>query len=153
MSADLAPRFLARLIDGIILWVVLLVLIVPIAFAIFSGGVGSAFGGGFSTGGLVAGVIWAAIIIGYFAFMESSRGQTVGKMVMKLKTEGPNGGNPTFEEAAKRSIWYALGIIPIIGVLAELAAIIYIAVTINQSPTNTGWHDTFAGGTRVVKID
>jgi hypothetical protein len=36
--------------------------------------------------------------------------------------------------------------------LAELAAAIYIAVTISQSPTNTGWHDTFAGGTRVVTV-
>jgi len=29
--------------------------------------------------------------------------------------------------------------------------VIYIAITISQSDTNTGWHDTFAGGTRVIK--
>ena len=34
---------------------------------------------------------------------------------------------------------------------AQLAAAIYIAVTINSSPTRTGWHDQFAGGTRVVR--
>lgn len=154
VGADLGVRFLARLIDGILLWIVMLVVIVPITFAIFSGGSGfaSAFGGTFSAGGLIAGAIWAAIIIGYFAFLESSRGQTVGKMVMKLKTEGPNGENPTLEEAIKRNLFYALGIIPIIGGLAELGAIIYISITINSSPTHTGWHDTYAGGTRVVKI-
>lgn len=156
VAADLVPRFLARLIDGLILWVVMIVIIVPIAFAIISSGgsnIGTAFGGGFSTAGLIAGIIWAAIIIGYFTYLESSRGQSVGKMIMKLKTEGPNGGNPTVEEAFKRNSWYALGIIPIIGGLAELGVVIYIAVTISQSATNTGWHDTFAGGTRVIKID
>lgn len=149
-SADLGPRFLARLIDFALLWVAYLVVIVPIVVvAIFSGSYGAAIGG-FSLGGIVAGIIWAAVVVGYFAGMESSRGQTVGKMAMKLKTEGSDGGNPSLEMAIKRNIWIALNIIPIIGGLAELGAAIYIAVTINQSPTNTGWHDTFAGGTRVV---
>lgn len=149
-SADVGPRFLARLIDFALLWVIYMVVIVPIVvIAIFSGSYGGAIGG-LGVGGFVAGVLLAAIIVGYFAVMESSRGQTVGKMVMKLKTEGPDGGNPSLEMAIKRNIWIALGIIPFIGGLAELAAAIYIAVTISQSPTNTGWHDTFAGGTRVV---
>ncbi len=112
---------------------------------------GSAFGG-FSPGGFVGGAIWAAVTVAYFAMMESSRGQAVGKMMMKLKTLGPDGENPSLEMAVKRNIWYALSIVPVLGVLAQLAATIYIAVTISQSVTNTGWHDTFAGGTRVVKI-
>lgn len=154
VAADLGPRFLARVIDGVLLWVVFLVIIVPIVVvALFSGsfGFGAAFGGGFTTGGFVAGIVWAAIVIGYFALMESTRGQTVGKMVMKLKTQGPDGENPSLEMAIKRNIWLALSIIPIIGGLAQLGAVIYIAVTISQSPTHTGWHDTFAGGTRVIK--
>ncbi len=153
VAADLGPRALARLIDGVLLWVVFMVIIVPIVVvALFSGsfGFGAAFGS-FSTGGFVAGIVWAAIVVGYFALMESSRGQTVGKMVMKLKTQGPDGENPSLEMAIKRNIWLALGIIPIIGGLAELGAVIYIAVTISQSPTHTGWHDTFAGGTRVIE--
>jgi len=155
VAADLMPRFLARLIDGMILWLVFVVIIVPIVVvAAFSGsgGIGSTFGG-FSTGGLVAGIIWAAATVGYFAVMESSRGQTVGKMLMKLKTQGPDGENPSLEMAVKRNIWNALNIIPILGALAQLGATIYIAITISQSGTNTGWHDTFAGGTRVIKID
>jgi len=149
-AADLGPRFLARLIDFALLWAVYMVVVVPIVvIAIFSGSYGSAIGG-FGIGGFVAGVLLAAIVVGYFAVMESSRGQTIGKMVMKLKTEGPDGGNPSLEMAIKRNLWIALGVIPLIGGLAELAAAIYIAVTISQSPTHTGWHDTFAGGTRVV---
>ncbi len=153
VAADLGPRALARLIDGVLLWVVFMVIIVPIVVvALFSGsfGFGAAFGS-FSTGGFVAGFVWAAIVVGYFALMESSRGQTVGKMVMKLKTQGPDGENPSLEMAIKRNLWLALGIIPIIGGLAELGAVIYIAVTISQSPTHTGWHDIFAGGTRVIE--
>lgn len=149
-SADLGKRFLARLIDFAILWVVYMVLIVPIVvIAIFSGSYGGAFGG-LNIGGFIAALLLAAITVGYFAVMESSFGQTLGKMVIKIKTEGPDGGNPSLEMAIKRNIWIALGIIPVIGGLAELAAAIYIAVTISQSPTHTGWHDTFAGGTRVI---
>jgi len=154
VSADLGSRFLARLIDSILLAVVFMVVIVPIFIvAIFSGSAGfsGVFGGGLGFANIIGAIIWAAAIIGYFALLESSRGQTIGKMVMKLKTVGPDGENPSFEMAAKRNAWYALGIIPILGGLAQLAAVIYIAVTISKSETNTGWHDTFAGGTRVIK--
>ena len=49
-----------------------------------------------------------------------------------------------------------LGIIPfiggLIGALAELVAVIVIAVGIsNNTATRQAWHDNFAGGTRVVK--
>jgi len=153
VSADIGPRFLARLIDGVLLGVVYVVIIVPIIIvAIFSeaSGVGSAFGG-FSAGAFFGAVVFAAVAIGYFALMESSRGQTVGKMLMKLKTQGPDGANPSLNMAIKRNLWYALSIVPVIGGFAELGIVIYIAVTISQSATNTGWHDTFAGGTRVIK--
>lgn len=153
VGADLMPRFLARLIDGLLLGFVMFVIIVPVVFVSilgFSGGFGAFSGIGF--GAIMISLIFAAIVIGYFAYLESSRGQTVGKMVMKLKTVGPDGGNPTFEQAAKRSGFYAISIIPIIGGLLELAAVIYIAYTINESPTHVGWHDEFAGGTKVIKV-
>lgn len=145
-NADLGTRFLARLIDSILLGVAFAILAAPF-------GVG-AFGLGFDFGFSVFwyGLLTAAISIGYFALMESNMGQTVGKMALKLRTEGPSGEKPTLEEAIKRNAFYALGVIPILGGLAQLAAVIGIAVTIGNSPTNTGWHDDFAGGTRVVKL-
>ncbi|MDK1017112.1 MAG: RDD family protein [Actinomycetota bacterium] len=154
VGAELLPRFLARLIDSVLLGIVFFVVIVPIFIvAIFGAATGvGGFGGGFGVAGLLTGILFAAIVVGYFALMESMRGQTVGKMIMKLKTQGPDGENPSLEMAIKRNIWYALGIIPVIGSIAQLGAVIYIAFTINQSETNTGWHDEFAGGTRVVKI-
>lgn len=124
--------------------------VVAAAFTDVGSGLGSFFGG-FGTGSLVTAVVTAAITIGYFALMESQMGQTVGKMLLGLRTEGPDGNKPSLEHAFKRNAWYALAIVPWIGGLAQLAATIYIAVTINNSPDRIGWHDTFAGGTRVVK--
>ena len=151
--ADLGTRILARLIDSVILWFAIFVILVPLFIALsVLGSVSGVFGGGFSFGSLIFGIIIAALVVGYFALMESQRGQTVGKMLLGLQTQGPGGGNPSMEEAVKRNAWNALNIIPILGGLLQLAAAIYIMVTINQSPTNTGWHDEFAGGTKVIKI-
>jgi uncharacterized RDD family membrane protein YckC len=145
---------LARLIDHILLAIVTSVIIVPLLIAsAFSGvgaGAGFGFGFDFGVGSLIASIVTAILTIAYFALMESNMGQTVGKMAMSLRTEGPGGGKPTLEQAVKRNAWYALAIIPFIGGLAQLAIIIYIAVTISQSVAKVGWHDTFAGGTRVV---
>ena len=151
--ADLGPRFLARLIDHILLGIVTAVIIVPlvVAAAFANAGNGFGFNTRFSVGSLISAIVTAAITIGYFSLMESNMGQTVGKMLIGLRTEGPDGNKPTLEQALKRNAWYALAIVPFLGGLAQLAMTIYIAVTINNSATRTGWHDAFAGGTRVIK--
>lgn len=152
--AELIDRFLAKLIDGVIMFGVNMVLVVFIvAGTIFSSGSSR-----FLTG-LVTSVITTLIYLGYLAYMEHSQGKTVGKMVMKLRVIGPNGGNPTLEEAVKRNIWAAFslaGIVPIVGSIlgsiAQLIAVVMIAVGINNDTVNRqAWHDQFAGGTRVVK--
>ena len=158
--ADLLNRFLARLIDFIVLGVVNAIIDAIIVVGIF-GLNGGTFGLGMGSGyaaGVVTSVIAAALYLGYFAVMESRTGQTLGKMVLKLRTEGPDGGPPSMEVAVRRNFWVALGILGIIpfiggliGALAQLVIVIVIAVTINNSPTRQGWHDTFAGGTRVVR--
>jgi uncharacterized RDD family membrane protein YckC len=157
---ELLDRFLARLIDGILLGIVgYVIATVLIAGAIMGAGNGIAGQGmGFAASAVVS-VVTTLIYLGYFAFMESSRGQTVGKMLMKLKTVGPTGVNPTLEQAIRRNIFMAtslLGIIPVLGFLAGplgLIAAILIAVGINGDTVNRqAWHDHFAGGTRVLKI-
>lgn len=144
-GAGVGIRFVARLLDGILLAVVS-----GIVGAII--GVGTPGVAGFDIGVFVYGIVWAAVVVGYFALMESSRGQTVGKMITRLRTVGPTGGNPTLEEAIRRNAWYALSIIPFLGGLATIGVAIYIAVTISQSAMNIGWHDEFAGGTRVMAV-
>jgi len=150
---ELLDRFVARLIDGVVVGVVyVIVAIVLIAGVVLSSG--SSYLVNFVTA-----VVLAALQLGYFVFMETTRGQTIGKMVMKLRVVGPHGGNPTVEESVRRNIWLAAGlasIVPIVGGLvggvASLVAIIMIAVGINSDTVNRqAWHDKFAGGTRVIK--
>ena len=160
--AELLMRFLARLIDFILLGIVngIIGAILIVGALGLNGGGSFGYGTGSSfAAGAISAVISAAITLAYFTLMESRTGQTVGKMLLKLRTQGPDGQHPTTEEALRRNAWTAigiLGVIPVIGSviggLLSLAAVIYIAVTINSSPTKQGWHDGFAGGTQVIKI-
>ena len=154
---ELLDRFLARLIDGLILGVAYGIL-TAIFTPIFIAGVRS--WGEVLVFSAVVSIIWVALAIGYFAYMESSRGQSLGKMALKLQVFGPNGGHPTMEEAVRRNSFYAINLIQIIpfigwivGGLAGLAAVIMIAVGIsNDTVRRQGWHDKFAGGTYVLKM-
>jgi uncharacterized RDD family membrane protein YckC len=159
--AELLDRFVARLIDFVLLFVVNNVVTAVIVVGVImgeSGGTGLGMGGSFAVSAVTA-VLSTIIYLGYFGFMESSRGQTVGKMIMKLHTVGPQGGNPTMEQALRRNIWTGfgiLGIVPVLGgivaAIGELVAVIMIAVGINKDAANRqAWHDEFAGGTRVIK--
>jgi uncharacterized RDD family membrane protein YckC len=159
--ADLLIRFLARLIDGIIVGIVVQIVDRILLQGIF--GMNASSGYSFDLGDVylysaVSGVIGALLYLGYFVLMESRNGQTVGKMLLKLRTVGPGGAMPTTQEAFRRNFWVGLGVLAIIpfggvlGGLAEFVIVIVIAVTISQSPTKQGWHDNLAGGTQVLKV-
>lgn len=152
---ELQNRAIARVIDHIIVGVIMMIAYF-VFLAIFATGITTSFGEYFIVWTLT-GLVAAAIGLAYFAFLESNRGQTVGKMVMKLRTYGPDGvSNPTMEQALKRNAYvglYALAIIPCIGWFIMPAAAVYIAVTLNKDvPNHQGWHDRFAGGTQVKQI-
>jgi uncharacterized RDD family membrane protein YckC len=155
---ELLDRFLARLIDGLIIGVV---------YGILSGILQAVFLQGFvySTSEwllywIVLTLIWVPLALGYFAFFDSTRGQTLGKMALKLQVYGPGGGHPTIEQSIRRNIFYAfqvVAIVPILGGLvagvAGLVAVIMIAVQINNDTVRRqAWHDHFAGGTYVLKM-
>ena len=156
---ELVERFLARLIDGVLLGIVF-----GICQAIFTGifisGINTSVGE-YLLAWIFISVIIVVVSLGYFAFFESSQGATLGKQLLKLKVVGPDGtSNPTMEEAIRRNIFYAIQlvyIVPIVGwifgPIAMLVAVIMIAVGINNDTVaRQGWHDKFAGGTRVLKI-
>lgn len=157
---ELLDRFLARFIDFVLLAVVNGIIVAAIIIGVVMGESGGFYGTGSVASDIVAAVVSTAIYLAYFGYLESSRGQTVGKMVMKLRTVGPSGGNPTMEEALRRNIWVGfgiLGVVPVVGAavgaLAQLAAVIMIALGINKDTVSRqAWHDNFAGGTRVVKV-
>jgi hypothetical protein len=72
-------------------------------------------------------------------------------MVMRIETQGLDGGRPSLEMAINRNLWNARAIVPVVGGLLEVGAVVDIVITIGQSPTRTGWHDRFAGGTHLIQ--
>ena len=134
----LGERWLARLIDGILVWIVA----VPLGWFL-----------GDSSRFLVTGLFTGALMFIYFVAMELSQGRTVGKKLLGLSVRGAGGApKPNFKESAIRNSWTLLPVIPFfIGGVLGIIAIIVIAVTINNSPTKQGKHDELAGGTQVVK--
>jgi uncharacterized RDD family membrane protein YckC len=162
--ADLGRRFVARLVDFILVGVVTGILGGIVAAGMLAGSHANIFNtwgvgrGPSYAASAVSSVISAVISLGYFTLMESNRGQTLGKMLMKLQTRGPSGDRPTLEQALKRNAFTAipiLGVLPIVGALSgllSLVALITIAVTIQRNTaTRHGWHDDFAG-TTVVRV-
>jgi uncharacterized RDD family membrane protein YckC len=133
----LALRFAARLIDGIIVNVVAFLL----AFAIDA--VSNVW---------VTGLFSGLLMFIYFVAFEITQGWTPGKKLLGLSVHGPGGApKPTAQQSAIRNVWTLLNIVPFVGGLLTLVAVIVIAVTINSSPTKQGKHDELAGGTQVVK--
>lgn len=139
------PRFGAKIID----YLVLLIPIFIISLIVGGDGTGavSAIGGR----QILASMITTLLIYAYFVYLESTRGQTVGKMALGYKVIGPDGNVPATDVAARRNAYLLLGLIPILGGLAQFVLVIVIAVTINNDPFKRGWHDNFAGGTAVVR--
>lgn len=160
-AATLGVRAAARLIDFVLVAIVnALVVGVVVVGALLgqSGGLVMGAGGSGLLAGALGAVLGAAINLTYFAGLESRGGQTVGKMVLGLRTVDAAGRTPSLEAAIRRNIWVAFGVagvVPIVGGLvgglAQLVAVVVIAVGIADAQSDgRGWHDRFAGGTIVV---
>ncbi len=136
-TASLGVRIGARLLDWLIVYIPLFIIFLVV-------GVGAAFGG-FGVEGWISGAIFAVLWFGYFVWFESNQGATIGKKLLNLRVVTADGSNPTMEQAAKRNVWMLFGIVPFVGGLLSLAAVIIIIVTISSNPDNRGYHDNFAG--------
>jgi uncharacterized RDD family membrane protein YckC len=133
----LVIRFGARFIDGVIVHIVwfVLVLVTDTLSSLWVTGLFSGF-----------------LTFLYFVAFESTQGWTPGKRLLGLSVRGPGGApKPDLQQAAIRNVWTLLNIVPFIGGLLTIIAVVIIAVTINSSPTKQGKHDELAGGTQVVK--
>ncbi|MCF6388524.1 RDD family protein [Mycobacterium sp. MBM] len=133
----LLMRWLARIIDGILIGIVAFVL------AFFTDTLSNVW---------VTGLFTGALTFVYFVAFETTQGWTPGKKVLGLSVHGPGGaGKPSLQQSAVRNAFTLLPIIPFVGGLLGVIAILVIAVTINSSPTKQGKHDELAGGTQVLK--
>ena len=134
----LGSRWGARVIDG------LLVFIVSIFLSFF-----------FESDSriLVTGLFTGLLAFVYFTLFETTQGRTPGKMLLGLSVRGAGGAaKPNFKQSAIRNAFTLLPISPFgIGGFLGFVAMVWIAMTINSSPTKQGKHDELAGGTQVVK--
>jgi uncharacterized RDD family membrane protein YckC len=135
----LIGRFVARLLDAVIVGI-------PVSIVLAMAGLpAQTFGlGGVEawTAGAVTAVLWFAYYVG---FESSSGGATLGKRIMRARVVTADGGSPSVQAAAIRNLWLLFGLIPLVGGIAQLIAVIVIAVTISSSPEHRGKHDEFAG--------
>lgn len=133
----LGARFLARLIDGVI------VSIVGVILAFFTDTLSNIW---------VTGLFSGLLTFIYFLVFEITQGWTPGKKLLGLRVLGPGGApKPDAKQSAIRNAFTLLAIVPYFGGLLAVIAYIVIAVTISNSPTKQGKHDDFAGGTQVIK--
>lgn len=134
----LGVRWGARVIDGILVTIVAWLLA-----SLFNA----------SSSILVTGLFTGLLMFGYFVALEVTQGRTLGKIMLGLSVHGPGGApKPDLKQSAIRNSWTLLPIVPIVGGLLGVIAIIWIAVSISSSPTKQGKHDELAGGTQVVKV-
>lgn len=127
---SLPKRFLARVLDGIIIGIPLGLLLI--------------FGLGLAADGIAYAILTAVANLAYFMFLESSQGATLGKRILGMSVVGTGGGTLSPERSFRRNWWLLLGIVPVIGPLASLGVTIYIAVTIAGDERNQGFHDKLA---------
>jgi len=134
---SLGVRFLARVIDGILVGIVAMIL---------------AFVFDVESNILVTGLFSGLLMFAYFVGTEVSQGASLGKKMLGLSVRGAGGAaKPDLKQSAIRNSFTLLPIVPYIGGLLAFIAYVVIAVTINSSPTKQGKHDELAGGTQVVK--
>ncbi|MBX7433166.1 RDD family protein [Mycobacterium sp. Y57] len=132
----LGRRFFARAIDGIIVGIVGSIIVYLI---------------GAMSNYWITGLFTGLLTFVYFIAFEVTQGWTPAKKLLGLSVHGPAGAaKPDLKQSAIRNSWTLLPIIPFVGGLLGVIAIIIIAVTINSSPTKQGKHDELAGGTQVI---
>jgi len=165
--AGVLPRFVAWLLDNIILFVIGLVITVPALLiavgsidwsAIANGPVRSTstdyFTGGVFIALLVAALLGEAVRLAYFGLQWASGARaTLGMRVLKLQVaNAADGRTITRTQAVKRwvvmgSLLSLLGFVPVIGLFSgwlELAWNLVLLITTGVSPTKQGVHDKVA---------
>jgi uncharacterized RDD family membrane protein YckC len=116
-------RFVAFVVDAIIVFVVFYVLVTIIAISatvpLLFAGVG--YGGFvvllFGTLAILSGVVF----ILYFTVLEASRGSTIGKGMFGLKVKSKTGSNPTLAEAFIRNLSKIYWLLLLLDIIVGLA--------------------------------
>src|SRR5271157_795494 len=103
-------RFISFLIDTIVLGVLIGAVVSILGFSVVSRTTGWGFG-----------LLSFIIFLAYFTYLEGSKGQTIGKMVTKIKVVGEDGEKINMNQAFTRNILRVID-----GLLAYLIGAILI---------------------------
>lgn len=136
--AGLGRRFLGRLLDAIIVGI-------PVSIVLAIAGLPAQTFGLGGVQGWATSAVTALLWTGYYVVLEGNGGGTVGKRIVGIRVVTADGSDPSYQAAATRNLWLLFGLIPLIGGLVQLIAVIVIAVTIGSNPQHRGKHDEFAG--------
>ena len=152
VPAESSKRLIARLIDFgifVLAYVIVQFLLVGALIAGSSSN-SSSIGFGFSFVPWLIVTLFFVLYFVYEAYMASSSGQTVGKMVMKIRIVRTDGQPVSFADGAKRSlVWIVLLIPCCIGWVAFLVLEIWGLVNILNSPDRRTPLDQFSDTTVV----
>lgn len=142
VPADAVVRLFARLID-----IAFVVAIIAIPLRIVDAP---------ALGKTLSLIIIAVVGFATFVVLETTRGWTPGKKLLRLRVRGTgHDTKPTAREAAIRNSFVLLMIgdaVPVVGQWPWSIAFIAIGMSISASRTNQGIHDRLAGGTYVVDV-
>ncbi|MBY0506052.1 MAG: RDD family protein [Bryobacteraceae bacterium] len=143
-------RFLARIIDGLVLAIPSLLVILLVVGASFFKQILAGDFLGLATAGpamIVASLINAAMYAAYEAFTTSTYGGTLGKLALSLRVILPDGGMLSLQQAFIRHLIYGagsiLGLVPFVGPLAGLWTLVD-NVAAAFDPQKRALHDRIA---------
>lgn len=124
--ADRGTRLVAAIVDGVIMLIVGFPVIFGIGFAI-----GSVMGDGFLAqllSQLVGGLVGIGIFLAVNGYFLNANGQTIGKLIMKIKIVNDDGTKPTFGHLVmfRYGVTWLIGLIPLLGGLYGLINVLAI---------------------------
>jgi uncharacterized RDD family membrane protein YckC len=127
--AEVGNRFVARLLDGLVLGLVAVPLL--LTGVIPEGGAGAAMVG-------LAGYVYGVVLDG--------TGGTLGKRLLRMVVVDARGRAPGLGAGATRNLWMLTSLLPgLLGQSVAVAVSVVIAITIARHPLDLGVHDRMAG--------
>lgn len=101
----------------------------------------------------VLGALTLVVWFVYRILMETSRGQTLGKMALRMKVVDIDGRTPTASASFLRNSWYlisgVLGAVPVLGMFVTVSIYVALGVTISRDSYRRSFADRW-GKTYVV---
>lgn len=138
-------RFVALIIDNIIIGIGILIIAIPLAALGAVGGMGHGERAAAKLGvifGLIGFLIGWVLSVLYFILIWSKTGSSLGMKICGIRLVNKDGGNPTGTEAFVRWLtgYFLPGIIPYLSIVAFIA----LGIMIGTNERKQGWHDKAA---------